>query len=461
MKNRKKIWLIAILSLIAVIAIGITVSIVISDRNNVVKTKLTVEEAQEMLDSQLDALPEVTSYCIKYLRENSSVSVKSVEYGKEKNIILDCEYKTLNIYSVIEDNVDSFLNIEMEKPNGKKKNATEVQLEINEKFLDALSRADEITGSIKIEIFELSNGSLSFYLDDYTVNAVFGGVIEAVKLVKNTNTITVDGKEVDISRSTTLRTGLNQCFELRNYDSSRPDTSHAVVKAYNVFKNDFYRNFIQDNRWLYLVKGLGTTLSITALALVLGLAIGFVVAIIRTTYAKTGKLEILDAVSRFYVAVMRGTPVMIQLLIIYFVLLLPLNVDKFTAAVLCFGINSGAYVSEIVRGGIMSVDHGQLEAGRSLGFNYVATMWYIVIPQAIKAVLPALANEFIALLKETSVAFYIGVADLTLGGLKIRSITYSNFMPLIAIGLIYLVLVLALSKLVSLLERRMNKSDRG
>ena len=135
--------------------------------------------------------------------------------------------------------------------------------------------------------------------------------------------------------------------------------------------------------------------------------------------------------------------------------------DKFTAAVLCFGINSGAYVSEIVRGGIMSVDHGQLEAGRSLGFNYVATMWYIVIPQAIKAVLPALANEFIALLKETSVAFYIGVADLTLGGLKIRSITYSNFMPLIAIGLIYLVLVLGLSYLVSLLERRMNKGDRS
>ena len=152
---------------------------------------------------------------------------------------------------------------------------------------------------------------------------------------------------------------------------------------------------------------------------------------------------------------------MIQLLIIYFVLLLPLGIEKFTAAVLCFGINSGAYVSEIVRGGIMSVDNGQLEAGRSLGFNYVSTMWYIVIPQAIKAVLPALANEFIALLKETSVAFYIGVADLTMGGLKIRSITYSNFMPLIAIGLIYLVLVLGLSYLVSLLERRMNKSDRG
>ena len=151
---------------------------------------------------------------------------------------------------------------------------------------------------------------------------------------------------------------------------------------------------------------------------------------------------------------------MIQLLIIYFVILLPMGVDKFIAAVLCFGINSGAYVSEIVRGGIMSIDEGQTEAGRSLGLGYAATMWHIVIPQAFKAILPSLANEFIALLKETSVAFYIGVADLTLGGLKIRSITYSNFMPLIAIAVIYLILVLGLSYLVSLLERRLRKSEK-
>ena len=212
---------------------------------------------------------------------------------------------------------------------------------------------------------------------------------------------------------------------------------------------------------MYLVRGLGTTLSITFLSLLLGLVIGFVVAIIRCTYQKTGKLALLDTITRLYVSIMRGTPVMIQLMIIYFVILLPIGIEKFTAAVLCFGINSGAYVSEIVRGGIMSIDDGQLEAGRSLGFNYVATMWYIIIPQAIKAVLPALANEFIALLKETSVAFYIGVADLTQGGLKIRSITYSNFMPLIAIAVVYLVLVLGLSYLVSLLERRLRRSDRS
>ena len=183
------------------------------------------------------------------------------------------------------------------------------------------------------------------------------------------------------------------------------------------------------------------------------------VAIIRVTHEKTGKIGVLSTICQVYVTVVRGVPLMVQLLIMYFVVLLPLGVGKFPAAVLCFGINSGAYVSEIVRGGIMSIDNGQTEAGRSLGFNYLKTMYYIVVPQAFKAVLPSLANEFIALLKETSIAFYIGAADLLLGGLKIRSITYSNFMPLVAVAIIYLVVVLILSKLVSILERRLRKGD--
>lgn len=150
---------------------------------------------------------------------------------------------------------------------------------------------------------------------------------------------------------------------------------------------------------------------------------------------------------------------MVQLLIIYFVLLLPLGVPKFLSAVLCFGLNSGAYVAEIVRGGIMSIDKGQNEAGRSLGFNFPQTMIHFIIPQAFKAVLPSLANEFITLLKESSVAFYIGIADLTQAGLKIRSQTYTDFMPLLASALIYLVIVLILTKLVGILERRLRRSD--
>ncbi|MCQ2449364.1 MAG: amino acid ABC transporter permease [Clostridia bacterium] len=232
-----------------------------------------------------------------------------------------------------------------------------------------------------------------------------------------------------------------------------------MQKQWNSFKDQFTRNFITKARWQYLWNGLMTTLAITALAALLGVFIGFIVAIIRCTCQTTGKLKIADKICALYLTLVRGTPVMVQLLIIYFVILLPAGVDKFPAAVLCFGLNSGAYVAEIVRGGIMSVDRGQNEAGRSLGFGFAPTMVHIIIPQAFKAVLPALANEFITLLKESSVAFYIGVADLTQGGLKIRSLTYSNFMPLIAVAVIYLIIVLILTRLVGLLERRLRKSD--
>ena len=212
---------------------------------------------------------------------------------------------------------------------------------------------------------------------------------------------------------------------------------------------------------MYIVKGLGITLLITFLAVLLGIVLGFTTAIIRCTYSKTGKLKILNAIAKAYLTVIRGTPVIVQLMIIFFVLLAPLGIDKIVAAVLCFGINSGAYVAEIVRGGIESVNDGQMEAGRSLGFNYVQTMWHIVLPQAFKACLPSLANEFIVLLKETSVASYIGINDLTRGGNIIRGVTFSAFMPLVAVALIYLVMVVFLSHLVSRLERRLRKSDRS
>ena len=462
MIKSKKLRLLAVIGVIILaVALYLGISIVIGNRNNTVDQQITVSDAQQIIDAQLDLLPNNVALSGKYLRENTEVTVNDLEYGNEKNITLSCTYKTFNIYSVIRDNINSLLDIELFNENsGTQKNATKIQVEIYQKLQPMLEQAEVLEGDLEIQLYEMDD-KLTVYLDDAVVNTFFGGIIDAKKLVSETNSITVADRTVDISNRNSLRRGLIQCFDLVNYDSEKPDTSNPTLKSLNKLKNEFYRNFIEENRWQYLAKGLGTTLSITALSLVLGLVIGFIVAIIRCTYAKTGKGELLDSICGLYLSIMRGTPVMIQLLIIYFVLLLPLGIEKFTAAVLCFGINSGAYVAEIVRGGIMSVDNGQMEAGRSLGFTYVATMWYIVIPQAIKAVLPALANEFIALLKETSVAFYIGVADLTQGGLKIRSITYSNFMPLIAIGLIYLVLVLGLSYLVSLLERRMNKSDRG
>lgn len=210
---------------------------------------------------------------------------------------------------------------------------------------------------------------------------------------------------------------------------------------------------------MYIADGLKVTLLVTFFAVIVGIILGFLVAVVRSTYDKTGKLKLLNILCQVYLTVIRGTPVVVQLLIIYFVIFGSVNIDKIFVAVMAFGLNSGAYVAEIFRSGIMSIDGGQFEAGRSLGFNYVQTMRYIVMPQAFKNVLPALGNEFIVLLKETSVAGYIALQDLTKGGDIIRSRTYDAFMPLIAVAIIYLVMVLIFTKLVNMLERRLRSSD--
>ncbi len=228
----------------------------------------------------------------------------------------------------------------------------------------------------------------------------------------------------------------------------------------NDFIASFQNNFIDDNRYMYLVEGLGTTLLITFFSALIGIALGFLVAIIRSTYDKTGKLKFWNTVCNLYLTIIRGTPAMVQLLIMYYVIFGSSSISKTIVAILSFGINSGAYVAEIVRSGIMSIDNGQFEAGRSLGFSYGKTMWYIIMPQAFKNVLPALANEFIVLLKETSICGYIGLMDLTRGGDIIRSRTYEAFLPLIAVALIYLVMVVILSRLVTLLERRLRSNER-
>ena len=228
---------------------------------------------------------------------------------------------------------------------------------------------------------------------------------------------------------------------------------------WNQFVDTFTRNFINGDNWHYIADGLVTTIQITFFAVLVGIVIGFIVGIIRSTHDKTHRLKILNFICNVYLTVIRGTPVLVQLLIIYYVIFASVRIDKVLVAVLAFGINSGAYVAEIFRSGIMSIDNGQFEAGRSLGFNYPQTMWYIIMPQAFKNVLPALCNEFIALLKETSIAGYIGLQDLTKGGDIIRSRTYSAFMPLIAVALIYLAIVLIFTQLIKILERRLRQSE--
>ncbi len=225
------------------------------------------------------------------------------------------------------------------------------------------------------------------------------------------------------------------------------------------FVDSFKQNFIVDDRWKYITDGLLNTLRITLFAVIIGIVLGFLVAIVCSTHEKTGKLSFLNVICRIYLTVIRGTPVLVQLLIIYFVIFGSVKIDKIFVAIMAFGINSGAYVAEIFRSGIMSIDDGQFEAGRSLGFTYAQTMIWIIIPQAFKNVLPALCNEFIVLLKETSVAGYIAIQDLTKGADIIRSRTYSAFMPLLAAALIYLAMVMIFSYFTRRLERRLRNSD--
>ncbi len=243
------------------------------------------------------------------------------------------------------------------------------------------------------------------------------------------------------------------------HSASAGENNVAAETFTGKIKESFYINFVKDNRYQYLLYGFWNTLRITFCALIIGVAIGVGVAFVRSTADQTGKLKVLDFFCRIYLTVIRGTPVVVQLLIIYFVIFSSIDIDKIFAAIIAFGINSGAYVAEIIRSGIMSIDKGQMEAGRSLGLSYVQTMNFIIVPQAFKNVLPALGNEFIVLLKETSVAGYIALQDLTKGGDIIRSQTYDAFLPLLAVALIYLVVVVALSKLMECLEKRLKKNE--
>ncbi|MFQ8703802.1 MAG: amino acid ABC transporter permease [Eisenbergiella sp.] len=230
------------------------------------------------------------------------------------------------------------------------------------------------------------------------------------------------------------------------------------------FKARFIANFITDERWRYFTEGLGTTYIVSFFAVIVGVVIGVLIAVVRSSADKLERpplvVKILNAVCKLYLTVIRGTPAMIQLLIMYYIVFGSVDVSKRLVAILTFGINSGAYVAEIFRSGIMSVDQGQFEAGRSLGLTYVQTMWHIIIPQALKNVLPALGNEFITLLKETSICGYIALTDVTHGANTVRSQTYDPYMPLFAAALIYLVSVSFLSALMERLESSLRLNER-
>jgi His/Glu/Gln/Arg/opine family amino acid ABC transporter permease subunit len=221
------------------------------------------------------------------------------------------------------------------------------------------------------------------------------------------------------------------------------------------FQTGFYNNFIKDERYMFIFNGLKLTIFISIFAILLGIIIGFTLA-----FFKLSKSRLLQRIASAYISVIRGTPMVTQLLIIHFVIFGSVNISKILVAVIAFGLNSGAYVAEIVRAGIQSVDKGQMEAGRSLGLSYRETMTHIVVPQAIKNIFPALVNEFIVLIKETAIVGYIALEDLTKGADIIRSRTYDPIMPLLLAAFIYFVVITLLSKGMGIFERRLRKGDQ-
>lgn len=245
---------------------------------------------------------------------------------------------------------------------------------------------------------------------------------------------------------------------------------NALSLWVNELKETFVSCFITDDRWEWIAEGFINSVIITVFALLLGLVVGIILAAVRSSYDKNEEalrirggigyyvLKVLNAISKAYITVMRGVPVVVQLMIWYFVILV--SAEDIPIAIVAFGLNSGAYVAEIFRGGIMSIDNGQFEAGRSLGFSYFQTMRHIVIPQTIKSTLPTLLNELIALFKETSIAGYVGILDLTKAGERIRGITFEAFMPLIVVAIVYLVTVMLLTKIVAVIERRLRRNER-
>ncbi len=247
------------------------------------------------------------------------------------------------------------------------------------------------------------------------------------------------------------------------------ESKSKLETKWDKFLHELYINFIKGQNYKLFIKGLGNTLLITVLAVLVGIVLGFLIASIRYTYDEIGGkrkgisgllLTVINWFCRLYLTVIRGTPMMVQLLIIYYVIFASVSINKVVAAVIGFGINSGAYVAEIVRSGLMSIDRGQMEAGRSLGLGYFQTMTRIVIPQAFKNILPALGNELIVLLKETSISGYIALPDLTRAGDVIRGATYST-LPLIAVALIYLAVVMVLAKGITRLELYLRKDTKN
>lgn len=224
-----------------------------------------------------------------------------------------------------------------------------------------------------------------------------------------------------------------------------------------LIRENIYNSFIYQDRYKYYLTGLGNTIIMAFFACLIGVILGLILSLVIDYNEKTGKLYLLSTFARMYIGIIRGTPALLQLMILYYIIFKSVNINIVIVGIISFGLNSGAYVSQIIRSGLISIPKGQEEASIMLGFNYFQTMKYVIMPQALRNVLPALSNEFITLLKETSVAGYIGILELTKASDIVASTTYDYFFPLLIVAIIYLILTLGLSKLLNLFERRLSK----
>lgn len=317
-------------------------------------------------------------------------------------------------------------------------------------------------------VLELKNGGVDAVVIDSNPAKNFAKLnSDTLKYVEDTTSSEEYGIAVQKGNQELLdqiNDGLKKIKENGTYDqlvskyiSQEVETQKTNLNPISSFIDKFKNVFINTKGYMLLLKGLGTTLGITVVAAILGIILGFIIALMKMTEVKNGKKTILSIIADIYTSILRGTPVVVQLLIMYMVIFQ--SHYGIIVAMLTFGINSGAYVSENIRAGIMSLDKGQTEAGMSLGFSYGQTMKYIILPQAIKNSLPALGNEFIALVKETSIVGYVAIQDLTKAADFLISRTYETFLPLIAIALIYFVIIMLLTRLLRRMERRLRKSD--
>ncbi len=306
-------------------------------------------------------------------------------------------------------------------------------------------------------------------LKDGKVNAVVMDELPATKLITDEliileEPLLVDNYGMVVSKENTEL--LKVCNEVISEMLANGEIDEIILKHMGVEEEmegnslyaKFYNTLIYDNRYEFVFEGLKNTIIMALGAVIIGTILGSIFAIIRNYNKSTGKLRILNYIAKSYINIIRGTPSILQLMIIYYVIFKSANVNIVLVGILAFGINSSAYVAEIIRAGLASVDKGQIEAGYALGLKYSSVMRYIVFPQAIKNILPALGNEFITLVKETAVGAYIGIVELTKASDIIASRTYDYFFPLIMIAIIYLLITYFLSRMVSYMERRLNNA---